>query len=53
MQEYMAAARTYGAEGIESALLLLHEYNLKSLGVHALATADDSLMKEMVVKMMW
>lgn len=43
--------RNYGYDGIERILLLLHQYNLKSVGVGDTGTADASLMKEMVVKM--
>ncbi len=43
--------RNYGYEGIERILLLLHHYNLKSVGVGDTGTSDASLMKEMVVKM--
>lgn len=43
--------RNYGYDGIERILLLLHQYNLKSVGVGDSGTADASLMKEMVVKM--
>lgn len=52
MKEYMLAARLYTYPGVERALLLLHSYNLKSIGVGSTATEDASLMKEMVVKMM-
>ncbi|MBL7720899.1 MAG: DNA polymerase III subunit delta [Chitinophagaceae bacterium] len=52
MKEYMQAARLYTYPGVERALLLLHSYNLKSIGVGNTATEDASLMKEMVVKMM-
>ncbi len=41
----------YGYEGIERILLLLHQYNLKGLGIDNAGTSDASLMKEMVVKM--
>jgi DNA polymerase-3 subunit delta len=47
----LAAANTYGLAGIEKILLLLHEYNLRSLGVNDAGTSDADLMKEMVVKM--
>ncbi len=43
--------RNYNYEGIERILLLLHQYNLKSVGVGDGGTADSSLLKEMVVKM--
>ncbi|MEO6721461.1 MAG: DNA polymerase III subunit delta [Ferruginibacter sp.] len=51
-KDALAAAKKYSYEGVERALLLLHEYNLKSVGVNSAATSDASLMKEMVVKMM-
>ncbi|MEI7735702.1 MAG: DNA polymerase III subunit delta [Ferruginibacter sp.] len=43
--------RNYGYEGIERILLLLHHYNLKSVGVGDTGTSDASLLREMVVKM--
>lgn len=52
VKDYMLAARNYGYQGIENALLLLHHYNLKSVGVNDTGTPDGSLLKEMVVKMM-
>lgn len=51
-REGLAAAKLYGYDGVEKALLLLHEYNLKSVGIHSAGVSDGSLMKEMVVKMM-
>jgi len=47
----LAAAKNYGYEGTEKVILLLHHYNLRSLGVHDAGTEDASLLKEMVVKM--
>ncbi len=41
----------YGYDGIERILLLLHQYNLKGVGVGNTGTSDAALMKEMVVKM--
>ena len=52
MKEYMQAARMYTYPGVEKALLLLHHYNLKSVGVRDTGTEDASLLKEMIVKMM-
>ena len=52
MKDYMLAARMYKYPGVEKILLLLHTYNLKSIGVGSINTGDASLMKEMVVKMM-
>lgn len=52
VKDYLLAARNYDYPGTERILLLLHEYNLKSVGVHDAGTEDASLLKEMVVKMM-
>lgn len=52
MKEYLQAARLYTYPGVEKALLLLHHYNLKSVGVGDTGTEDASLLKEMVVKIM-
>lgn len=51
-REGLAAAKLYGYEGVEKALLLLHDYNLRSIGINDSGTEHGSLMKEMVVKMM-
>ena len=48
----LTAAKLYGYEGVEKALLLLHDYNLKSIGINSTNVSDGSLLKEMVVKMM-
>ncbi len=50
-KEAIAAAKLYAYPGVEQALLLLHEYNLKSVGVNNSGTSDASLLKELVVKM--
>ncbi|QEC68136.1 DNA polymerase III subunit delta [Panacibacter ginsenosidivorans] len=42
----------YGYDGVEKILLLLHQYNLKSIGINDSGTEDADLMKEMVVKIM-
>ena len=47
----LAAAKIFGIQGIEKILLLLHEYNLRSIGIHDSGTSDADLLKEMVVKM--
>lgn len=52
IKDYIAAAKNYAYEGVERILLLLHEYNLRSVGVNNAGAEDSSLMKEMVVKMM-
>ncbi|MBK6990953.1 MAG: DNA polymerase III subunit delta [Chitinophagaceae bacterium] len=52
MKDYLQAAKLYSYPGVEKALLLLHNYNLKSVGVGSIGTDDASLLKEMVVKIM-
>jgi DNA polymerase III subunit delta len=51
IKDYMQAANLYNYAGVEKVLLLLHHYNLKSVGVNDIGTSDASLLKEMVVKM--
>lgn len=50
-KEGLAAAKTYGRQGIEKVLLLLYQYNLRSIGINDSGTNDSDLLKEMVVKM--
>jgi DNA polymerase-3 subunit delta len=52
VKDYMVTAKNYGFNGTENALILLHHYNLRSVGVNDSGTSDASLLKEMVVKMM-
>jgi DNA polymerase III subunit delta len=46
------AMKNYGYGGIEKILLLMHHYNLKSVGINDSGTPGPVLMKEMVAKMM-
>jgi len=50
-KDYLQAAKVYDYAGVEKVLLLLHTYNLKSIGVNSAGTEDGALLKEMVVKM--
>lgn len=52
VKDYIATSRQYGYEGVEGALLLLHAYNLKSIGINNAGSSDASLLKEMVYKIM-
>ncbi|MEO6611111.1 MAG: DNA polymerase III subunit delta [Chitinophagaceae bacterium] len=52
VKDYLQAARLYTYPGVEKVLLLLHHYNLKSVGVGSPNTGDASLLKELVVKML-
>ncbi|WP_336513853.1 DNA polymerase III subunit delta [Pollutibacter soli] len=51
VNEYKNAAKKYGEEGICRILLLLHHYNLRSIGINDSGTSSSELLKEMVVKM--
>lgn len=52
LKDYKATASAYGYDGVQSALLLMHHYNLRSVGVGDVGTEDGSLLKEMIYKMM-
>ena len=52
LKDYKVTANVYGFEGVQSALLLMHYYNLRSVGVNDVGTEDASLMKELIYKMM-
>jgi DNA polymerase III subunit delta len=52
LKDYKATANVYGYEGVQSALLLIHDCNLRSVGVNDAGTEDASLMKELLYKMM-
>lgn len=51
VKDYLTAAKNYGFAGTENALLLLHHYNLKSVGVGSINVEDASLLKELVAKL--
>ncbi|MBC7902133.1 MAG: DNA polymerase III subunit delta [Gemmatimonadaceae bacterium] len=51
-RQALETVKNYGFEGIERAILLLHEYNLRSVGVNDNGTSDASLMKELAAKLM-
>ncbi|MCW3074006.1 MAG: polymerase subunit delta [Flaviaesturariibacter sp.] len=52
IKEYTLAAKKYNAGAVERAILLLNQYNLKSIGVDDAGTPDGLLLKELIVKMM-
>jgi len=51
-KQALETIKRYGYNGVEQTLLLLHEYNLRSIGINDSGTSDASLLKEMVVKIM-
>lgn len=50
MKDYMLAAKNYNYASVEKILLLLHHYNLKSVGINNASNDDAALMKELIVK---
>jgi DNA polymerase-3 subunit delta len=53
VKDYLQAAKNYGFAGTENALLLLHQYNLKSVGVGAVNLGEGALLKELATKIVW
>jgi DNA polymerase-3 subunit delta len=53
VKDYLQAAKNYGFAGTENALLLLHQYNLKSVGVGAVNLEEGGLLKELATKLVW
>lgn len=55
VKEIIQCAKSYRQKGVEQAIMLLHEYNLKSIGLYnnSTSTSDAELLKEMVVKMVY
>lgn len=51
VKDYIKTANLFTYPQVETILLLLHEYNLRSVGVNNVGTEDASLLKEMIVKM--
>lgn len=52
LQQAKLMMKNYGYTGVERILLLLHHYNLKSIGIGDIGSSGGSLMREMVAKMM-
>jgi DNA polymerase-3 subunit delta len=51
VKDHLKAMQLYSYPQVEKVLLLLSEYNLRSIGINDVGTEDASLLKEMVVKM--
>ena len=49
-RQAMETVLNYSYKGVESTIMLLHEYNLKSVGVNSPSLSDASLMKELAAK---
>lgn len=50
VKQAIVAINNYGYSGAEKILLLLHEYNLKNIGINNSGSADAELLKELAVK---
>jgi DNA polymerase-3 subunit delta len=53
IREYINAAKKYDPHAVEKNILLLNQYNLKSIGIDDAGTSDGMLLKEMIAKMMF
>jgi DNA polymerase III subunit delta len=53
IREYINAAKKYDPHAVEKNILLLNQYNLKSIGINDAGTSDGMLLKEMIAKMMF
>ena len=51
IKDYLRTITIYSYADVEKLLLLLSDYNLKSIGINNSGATDASLLKEMVVKM--
>lgn len=52
VKDYIYAAHQYQYKGVEKTLLLLQDYNLRSIGINDVGTSDAALLKELMVKIM-
>ena len=52
LSQAKAMMKNYGQQGLEKLILLLHLYNLKSVGIGDSGTEGSTLLKEMMVKIM-
>ena len=49
-KEALQAAKNYNYKSIEQAIMILHEYNLKTVGINTANNSPGQLLKEMAVK---
>jgi DNA polymerase-3 subunit delta len=52
LKDYKAAARNFDYAATEKVLLLLHQYNLRSVGIGTAGASDASLLRELVMKIL-
>ena len=51
VRDYLQTAMKFTNHEVDKVLLLLHQYNLKGIGINDAGTSDAMLLKEMVAKM--
>jgi DNA polymerase III subunit delta len=51
VRDYLQTAMKFSNHEVERVLLLLHQYNLKGIGINDVGSSDAMLLKEMTVKM--
>lgn len=51
IRDYFQAAQRYSLQSAEKNMIILHQYNLKSIGINDSGTEDALLLKDMLVKM--
>lgn len=52
VKDYKAATRNFDYAATEKVLLLLHQYNLRSVGIGTAGASDGSLLRELVMKIL-
>lgn len=52
VRNYVAATRQYTYSKVEHILILIHEYNLRVIGINDADNTDADLLKELVIKIM-
>ena len=52
LKDYRKAAVNFDLNSTEHLLLTLHQYNLKSIGIHTATISDASLLRELVMKIL-
>ncbi len=53
LSDYIEASRKYDLQAVQKILLLLHQYNLKSIGIHSVNLENEAILKELLVKIMY
>ena len=53
VKQAMTTAMNYNFQSIEKAIMLLHEYNLRNVGIRNAGTSDASLLKELAYKIVY